>query len=350
MTTLIHLSLSGTQHKSTQKLSDLSGLSFSSLNAPDSAHLRREELVSIIKGTASDFVGIVDSQRFEDLSELNQVNDLNLNADQNEIYLLPFDNSGLFIQSMECLPPVAASLSMNPLQHALVLIPKSVFSRLPEIPDSEDLLWHLLILLAQAGVKSHCVSPTAFTLSSTSQPPLPKLAPNAPGPARDWLLQFLRAYQPAQDLPSISSPADAIAMQAGLLCLHDYLHESHQLSQSVQNQGLYQAGDYWHHIMHRREPDYSNAKYWSRVVGYHPLHDLLPEQVRPIFHLFESQTVANWKDRVLLNNRWSLNTFVDCCSECESSQDRELCQFAQRVQWIEMLLLLQKTSLDAATG
>ncbi|MDF1745055.1 MAG: hypothetical protein P1V19_15260, partial [Gimesia sp.] len=87
-------------------------------------------------------------------------------------------------------------------------------------------------------------------------------APNAPGLARNWLLNLLRAYQPAHDLPSISSPADATAMQAGLLCLHDYLDESHQFSQSVQNQGLHQAGDYWHHIMHRREPDYSNAKYW----------------------------------------------------------------------------------------
>ncbi|WP_298868895.1 hypothetical protein [uncultured Gimesia sp.] len=350
MSASIHLYLSGNHNESSQSLTELSNLSISRLNDLDLTHLRRDELVSLIERTTSDYLGVVDSQQYVDLSELNQLNNLNLNADQNEIYLLPFDDSGLFIQLMECLPPVAASLAMNPLQHALVLIPKSAFSKLQEIPDSADLLWHILILLAQAGMKSRSFSSTEFPLSSTLQPPLPDLAPNPPGPARDWLLHILRAYQPAQDLPSISSPADAAAMQSGLLCLHDYLDESHQFSQSVQNQGLHQAGDYWHHIMHRREPDYSNAKYWSRVVGYHPIHDLLPERVRPLIDLFETQTVANWKNRLLLNNRWSLNTFVDCCSECESSQDRELIQFARRVQWIEMLLLLQKTSLDTTTG
>jgi hypothetical protein len=350
MTTSIHLALSGNQRESSQSLTDLSNLSFSRLNNHDPARLRRDDLVSLFEGTTSDFVGIVDPQRFVDLSQLNQLNNLQLSIDQAEIHLLPFDNSGSFIQSFETLHPVAASLAMNPLQHALVLIPKSALSRLQELPDSADLIWHVLILLTQAGIKSCCDSSTTLTLGNTPQLPLPDLAPNAPGPERDWLLHLLRTYQPDQELSSISAQADATALKAGLLCIHDYLDESHQFSQSVQNQGIHQAGDYWHHIMHRREPDYSNAKYWSRVVGYHPVLDLLPELVRPLFDSFESQTVAQWKDRLLQNNRWSLNAFVDCCAECECSQDQELSELARRIQWVEMQLLLQKTSLDATTG
>ena len=77
---------------------------------------------------------------------------------------------------------------------------------------------------------------------------------------------------------------------------------------------------------------------------------ILPNAVQPLFDESQSKTVLNWKNRLLQNNRWSLNAFVDCCAECESSQDQELNGLARKIQWTEMQLLLQKTSLDAARG
>lgn len=44
-----------------------------------------------------------------------------------------------------------------------------------------------------------------------------------------------------------------------------FLDQSHTISQSVDTR----EGSYWHGIMHRHEPDYSNAKYWFRRVGQH---------------------------------------------------------------------------------
>jgi len=337
MTTSIQLYLSENHHESPESLTDL-------------ANLHRNELISLFDETTSEYVGFVDRQLLADPIELNQLHDLELNADQAGIWLLPFRDSEPLITSLESLPPVAAALAMNPLQHAIVLLSKSAFLSLQEIPDSEELLWHALILLTQAGLKCELIDSSPLTRSGKAKQPFPELAPNHPGPERDWLLHLLRAYYPAQDLPFISSPSDATALKAGLFCIHDYLEESHQLSQSVEHQGLHHAGDYWHHIMHRREPDYSNAKYWSRAVGYHPLHDILPNAVQPLFDESQSKTVLNWKNRLLQNNRWSLNAFVDCCAECESSQDQELNGLARKIQWTEMQLLLQKTSLDAARG
>tara|TARA_R110002095_G_scaffold208266_3_gene193856 strand:- start:419 stop:1471 length:1053 start_codon:yes stop_codon:yes gene_type:complete len=350
MTTSIHLFLSDNHHASPESLTDQANLRFRSLNHKSLECLRRDELVSFFDETTSEYVGFVDRHLLADTTQLNQLHTLELSAEQPEVCLLPFGDSKPLIQSYECLPPLAASLAMNPFQHAVVLIPRSAFLSLEELPDSGELLWQTVILLAQAGMKSQLIDSIPLTRTTNSKQQFPALAPQYPGLDRDWLLRTLRAYQPDQDLSSISSPPDATALKAGLFCIHDYLEESHQFSQSVEHQGRHHAGDYWHHIMHRREPDYSNAKYWSRAVGYHPLHDILPAAVQPLFDLSQSQSVLNWKNRFLQTNRWSLNAFVDCCEECETSQDPELNEWARKIQWMEMQLLLQKTSLDAATG
>jgi hypothetical protein len=57
----------------------------------------------------------------------------------------------------------------------------------------------------------------------------------------------------------------ATACLAGAWLVHDFLDESHTVSQSIDTP----AGAFWHGIMHRREGDFSNAKYWFRRVGDH---------------------------------------------------------------------------------
>src|SRR3974390_1770578 len=52
----------------------------------------------------------------------------------------------------------------------------------------------------------------------------------------------------------------AMGCLAGLWLVHDFLDESHRISQDIATT----SGSYWHGIMHRREPDPDNAKYWFR--------------------------------------------------------------------------------------
>jgi len=66
----------------------------------------------------------------------------------------------------------------------------------------------------------------------------------------------------------------ARCVRAGLYVRYNFLNESHTISQAIHTP----EGSYWHAIMHRREPDYSNAMYWYHSVGHHPVFDELSRQ------------------------------------------------------------------------
>ena len=65
--------------------------------------------------------------------------------------------------------------------------------------------------------------------------------------------------------------AAAKCFAAGLLLYWDHADESHQISQTMEGRGNPRTADYWHGIMHRREPDPGNAGWWFRRVGEHPV-------------------------------------------------------------------------------
>jgi hypothetical protein len=83
---------------------------------------------------------------------------------------------------------------------------------------------------------------------------------------------------------------------SGLWLLHNFLDESHSISQSIATS----SGSYWHGIMHRREGDFSNAKYWFDRVGDHPV--------------FASLKMAD-------GSPWDAYQFVDDCQRALRSRD-----------------------------
>lgn len=65
----------------------------------------------------------------------------------------------------------------------------------------------------------------------------------------------------------------AEACVAGVLLLHNRLDDSHTISQNIDTP----EGSLWHGIMHRREGDFWNSKYWFRQAGKHPIYKTLGE-------------------------------------------------------------------------
>ncbi len=75
-----------------------------------------------------------------------------------------------------------------------------------------------------------------------------------------------QAVQLVEQLLDEPTLAGRDALAAGLWLYVDELDRSHRLSQQIDTP----TGAFWHAIMHRREGDFSNSKYWYRRAGAHP--------------------------------------------------------------------------------
>jgi hypothetical protein len=229
------------------------------------------------------------------------------------------------------LPIGLARLAADPLLTAVFVLPAEM-----ALHAGEEPFWTWLLQQPEESVL-----PCDPVPGEVEAALLPALAPGGPN-----LPEWLRNAIDLVTLPNVTSREDAVALQAGLYQLHDDLDHSHTLSQSVQGAGRHVAGDYWHAIMHRREPDYGNSKYWFRSVGSHPVFAELTRLAEPILEDCPDSQADRWK-RNLCDGGWDPMVFVDLCQACAGDETAPLSQAARKIQFLEMLLLLEQTRRDA---
>jgi hypothetical protein len=90
-----------------------------------------------------------------------------------------------------------------------------------------------------------------------------RLRPTEPG-SPDALRRIREAEE--QELTGGAVLADATyprLIRAGLLYAYDGIDESHRIVQEIRTD----QASYWHGMLHRREGDFENARYWFRRTG-----------------------------------------------------------------------------------
>ena len=138
----------------------------------------------------------------------------------------------------------------------------------------------------------------------------------------------------------------AAACLAALWLRHDFAHESHAISQEIDSV----EGSYWHGILHRREPDYANAKYWFRRVGSHPIGPDLAAAARELAKTAPADRTAEFLSS---QADWDHFRFVDLCQAAAGgcSAAAMLCRKIQQREW-ELLFdyCYRRACADGAAG
>ena len=157
-----------------------------------------------------------------------------------------------------------------------------------------------------------------------------RLPPLGPGTANERVRQQLAtlkadavfAPRPVRDQNM------AAACLAAMWLYHDFLDESHKIAQEIETP----EGSYWHGLMHRREPDFSNAKYWFRRVGQHAIFEPL--------RLFAAETVTAVRQQresafLATQTAWDPFAFIDLCESAYHGRSKTelLCRQVQKREW-----------------
>jgi hypothetical protein len=153
------------------------------------------------------------------------------------------------------------------------------------------------------------------------------LAPLGPGVPDRSVRDRLSALTDASFGGAIADRDMAACCRAGLWLAFNFLDESHRISQ--ENEG-HPSRDYWHALMHRREPDHPNAAYWFRRVGTHPVFEPLRDAAAEL--AASSPPEAAFLAR---QTRWDPFAFNDLCAanSADTAPAHDLCRRVQRAEW-----------------
>jgi hypothetical protein len=139
----------------------------------------------------------------------------------------------------------------------------------------------------------------------------------------DEALQSLKLAPEAQRL-----------IRCAVLLWHDHLDAAHNIAQEIETPD----GSWLHGIMHRREPDYWNAKYWFRRVGRHSATASLARHAATALVDLNAAPLAA---KLIPGGTWDHLAFVDLCEQVANRPvDDPARRAALAVQPVEIRTLL----------
>ena len=123
----------------------------------------------------------------------------------------------------------------------------------------------------------------------------------------------------------------SLAVKSALLLWNDDLTGCHEIAQNLSDE----FGAYLHGIMHRREPDYSNAKYWFGRVRQHACFSELAVRAGD---LLQAAGPIKLPGPLISRGQWDAFALVDACEMEADAPEEKRGRLLRQVQALEFEL------------
>jgi hypothetical protein len=133
---------------------------------------------------------------------------------------------------------------------------------------------------------------------------------------------------PADSIRLTLQEAPPVALGLALLW-HDHWDAAHAIAQSDEGEPDH---DFLHAMIHRREGDFGNARFWLRETETHPCHDVIASRAESFL------TSDSLRSAFTIDGRWNARAYLDAVrKQSKGNQDSSQEILLRNLQGAEMI-------------
>jgi len=223
----------------------------------------------------------------------------------------------------------------------------------------DEVLWEYALRMADKGLEPDLIDEELAVWQTDADaigPPRRGLI--ADGVRTAFLKQQLDRADPLCLAGEDCNLPNARLLLAGLHLMNDDLAACHTICQAVGLETGSEASSYWHGIVHRREPDFDNARGWFRKAeGFGGLLPIREAVMRVLQDALQMPEYGNAREsaftliRILQESgTWNAVDLVEMCEAAREEEGGPMTRLLEEVQEAEMAAAFDWTYGEAVPG